>query len=119
MKKKRHSQNHALSKKKSIKKTVVSHLKKDMADFKKEMSEDKKLINKLDLKHKDPKKKDPKPRTKAGKREKVRVVMREFSENSLHSGSKKGPIVTNPKQAIAIALHEAGMSKKKPSKKGK
>jgi Family of unknown function (DUF6496) len=43
------------------------------------------------------------------KREKVKVkkVMREFKEHKLHSGSKKGPEVTNPKQAIAIALSEA------------
>jgi hypothetical protein len=30
----------------------------------------------------------------------------------LHSGSKKGPKVTDRKQAIAIALSEAGFSKK-------
>lgn len=78
MKKKQHSRDYASSKKKSgIKKTVISHLKKDMEDFKKEMSEDKTLIKKLDHKHKDPKKKDPKPKTKAGKREKVKIVMEE------------------------------------------
>lgn len=32
--------------------------------------------------------------------------MNEFKKGSLHSGSKKGPEVTNPKQAIAIALSE-------------
>jgi len=32
--------------------------------------------------------------------------MEEFEEGSLHSGSKKGPKVANPKQAIAIALSE-------------
>lgn len=47
---------------------------------------------------------------------KVKKVMREFKENKLHSGSKKGPLVKNPKQAIAISLSEAKLSKK-PSKK--
>jgi hypothetical protein len=38
---------------------------------------------------------------------KIKKVMHEFKERSLHSGSKKGPIVTNPKQAIAISISEA------------
>ncbi len=38
---------------------------------------------------------------------KVRKVMHEFKEHKLHSGSKKGPIVTNPAQAVAIAISEA------------
>ena len=36
--------------------------------------------------------------------------MREFKKGQLHSG-KSGKIVKNPKQAIAIALSEAGKSK--------
>lgn len=36
--------------------------------------------------------------------------MREFSEGKLHSGSKKGPVVTSPKQAKAIAISEAKKS---------
>jgi hypothetical protein len=43
---------------------------------------------------------------------KVAKVMREFKKRKLHSG-KSGKIVKNPKQAIAIALSEAKMSKKK------
>lgn len=35
---------------------------------------------------------------------KIAEVMHEFKEGELHSGSPDGPIVTNPKQAIAIAL---------------
>ncbi len=38
---------------------------------------------------------------------KVEKVMKEFSEGKLHSGSKKGPLVENTKQAIAIGLSEA------------
>tara|TARA_R110000868_G_scaffold6894_6_gene38312 strand:- start:18420 stop:18542 length:123 start_codon:yes stop_codon:yes gene_type:complete len=38
--------------------------------------------------------------------------MKEFKVGSLHSG-KGGPVVKSPKQAVAIALSEAGMAKKK------
>jgi len=54
---------------------------------------------------------------KAEKKAKVAKVMREFKGGKLHSGSKKGPVVKGKKQAVAIALSEAKMSKKKMGKK--
>jgi hypothetical protein len=53
------------------------------------------------------------PTTKMGKEKKISKVMREYKAGTLNTGSKKGPIVTSKKQAIAIALSQAGMSKKK------
>lgn len=38
---------------------------------------------------------------------KVHLVMHEFKHGQLHSGSKRGPRVSNRKQAIAIALNQA------------
>lgn len=37
---------------------------------------------------------------------KVACVMREYAAGDLHSGSKKGPVVTKPAQAKAIAMSE-------------
>lgn len=48
--------------------------------------------------------------TKAQK--KIGKVMGEYKEGTLHSG-KNGPVVKNPKQAIAIAISESKKRKKK------
>jgi hypothetical protein len=56
-----------------------------------------------------PKGEAPMEHKKGGK---VAKVMGEFGEGKLHSGSKKGPKVTNPKQAVAIALSEQREAKK-------
>ena len=52
-------------------------------------------------------------KAKAPKMAKVGKVMKEYKAGKLHSGSKKGPVVTSQKQAVAIALSEAGKSKPK------
>lgn len=44
---------------------------------------------------------------------KIGKVMHEYKEGTLHSG-KGGPVVKSRKQAVAIAMSEAGMSKKVP-----
>jgi len=43
---------------------------------------------------------------------KVGAVLREYKKGELHSG-RGGPVVKNPRQALAIALSEAGMSKRR------
>lgn len=53
-----------------------------------------------------------KPKETGAQRAKVGKVMGEFKAGDLRSGSKKGPVVTNPKQAQAIALSEAGVAAK-------
>jgi len=52
--------------------------------------------------------------TTQAQREKIAKVMNEYKSGNLHSGSKRGPIVTNRDQAIAIALSEANASKYAP-----
>ena len=52
-------------------------------------------------------------------KKKIKKVMHEFEAGELHSGSKKGPVVSNPKQGIAIALSEARKSGAKVPKKKK
>lgn len=44
---------------------------------------------------------------------KIGKVMHEFKAGTLNTGSKTGPIVKSRKQAVAIALSQAGVAKKK------
>ena len=50
------------------------------------------------------------------KQAKIGKVMHEYKEGTLNTGSKTGPVVKSRKQAIAIAMSQAGMAKK-PMKK--
>jgi len=59
-----------------------------------------------------------KPTTKTGKAAKVAKVMGEYKRGTLHAGvnpkgPKKAPLAKNRKQAVAIALSQAGIKKKK------
>lgn len=55
------------------------------------------------------------PTTKAAKQRKVDAVMSEFKDHTLRSS--RGQKVTNPKQAIAIALESSGQSRRKKGPK--
>jgi hypothetical protein len=50
---------------------------------------------------------------------KIEKTLHEFKEGALHSSSKKGPIVKNKKQALAIALSQAREEGAKIPKKHK
>ena len=51
-------------------------------------------------------KKKKAPKTKRAKA-KIKKTMDEWKSGTLHSGSKKGPVVKNQKQAVAIAISQA------------
>jgi hypothetical protein len=44
---------------------------------------------------------------------KIGKIMHEYKAGTLNTGSKTGPIVKSKKQAVAIALSQAGVAKKK------
>jgi len=65
-----------------------------------------------------PKRRTAKPAGKGGhptkaQAAKMKVVMDEWKAGTLHSGSKKGPLVRSQKQAVAIGLSQSGQSKRK------
>lgn len=110
-------------KKRNIKSKILRHLTEDIHESKESIAEDKKLkgtvakVKKLKADVKRDKRDKKFIATKSpkavAKHDKVKKVMHEFKEGKLRSGSKKGPEVTNPKQAIAIALSEARRKRKK------
>lgn len=97
-------------------KKIVKHIKQDIKEQKHMMEEDKELLRSMSPKkheQKETKKHEKKERHTSKPKDKMKKVMEEFRENKLHSGSKKGPIVKNPKQAIAIAYSEKRRASKK------
>lgn len=73
----------------------------------------KKAIKKKIVKKKAVKKKAAKKKIAE---KKISRVMEEFKDKKLRSGSKKGPLVKNKKQALAIALSEARKKVKRKKK---
>jgi len=62
-----------------------------------------------------------KPKTKAAKQEKIAKVMGEYKAGTLHAGinpkgARKAPLAKSRKQAVAIALSQAGMARRKQIK---
>lgn len=60
-------------------------------------------------------------KAKSASQKKIAKVMREYKKGTLHAGvnpkgPKKAPLARSRKQAIAIALSEAGVAKKKSRK---
>lgn len=116
---------------KKMMKKVTKHLKDDIKTFGKEAHDDKVLIGMIKRHKKSPKdneaKESKKHEASEAKKEhkmpkgmaKIPKVMREFSSGSLHSGSKKGPLVKNKAQALAIGYSEARKAGARMPKKKK
>lgn len=83
--------------------------KKDSALFKKARKAEKKGEKKAEKLFK---KAEKIKKSNEKKENKIAKVMREYKEDKLHSGSKKGPKVKSRKQAVAIALSEARKKRK-------
>jgi hypothetical protein len=103
-------------KKKKMKKDahqkVVKRLKEDISTDKREAKSDRAAGKKMGKKAKEA------VRTEGKKRSDLKFdkVLREYTTGKLHSGSKTGPEVTSPKQAVAIAYSEARRGYKKKKK---
>lgn len=93
---------------KPMSKKVMKHLKEDIHEEKEAAAEDRGLLKEMKAKYM---KKKCTHSCKTHKKEssmkrKVKKVMHEYGEGKLHSGSKKGPVVKNRRQAVAIAMSE-------------
>ncbi|HTJ49073.1 MAG TPA: DUF6496 domain-containing protein [Cyclobacteriaceae bacterium] len=91
-----------------------------LANMKRKKDHEKKEHKEEHKKH-EPKKKDHHKKNKYSKKaeKKIHKVMKEFDKGELHSGSKKGPVVESPKQAIAIGISEARRKGLKAGKRKK
>jgi hypothetical protein len=59
----------------------------------------------------------PKSASKEAKCKRMHEEMSKFKRGELHSGSKTGPVVESPSQAVAIGLHVSGQSKNRKGRK--
>jgi hypothetical protein len=96
-----------------MEKKIAKHLRSDIKTFHEEAQDDRKLLKSLGNHERKEKKSAKKPTPGKKKFEKV---LHEYKAGDLRSGSKKGPKVTNKKQALAIAFSEKRRAKKKKKK---
>lgn len=55
--------------------------------------------------------------SKKAKRRRMQEEMDKWKSGTLHSGSKRGPVVRSRRQAIAIGLSESGQSRQSKRKR--